>query len=79
MRTTVEITDEQHRALAALARRRGMRGFSSLVQEAIDGYLAGLESVEVETLLALEGVLDDAQESEVRTRVEAARASWRTA
>lgn len=36
MRTTVEITAEQHRALSAIAQRRGLRVFSTLVQEALD-------------------------------------------
>lgn len=39
MRTTVELTDEQRAALAALACKRGIRGYSSLVQEALAQYL----------------------------------------
>jgi hypothetical protein len=31
MRMTVEISDEQHQALRAIAHRRGVRGFSVLV------------------------------------------------
>ncbi|WP_343602128.1 hypothetical protein [Mycobacterium sp.] len=78
MRTTVEITDEQHRALSAIAQRRGVRGFSTLVQEALDGYLASMDTDEVDTLLGLEGVLSDADAHEVRSRVTAAKATWRT-
>lgn len=77
MRTTVEISDEQHRALTAVASRRGLRGFSALVQEAIEAYLADLRADEVDVLLALEGVLDDTQAEEVRSRIEAARQTWR--
>jgi len=77
MRTTVEITDAQHRALAAIARRRGLRGFSALVQEALDGYLQDLDASEVDHLLGLEGLLDEDDEREVRRRIEAARATWR--
>lgn len=40
MRTTIELTDEQRAALLALAARRGLRGYSSLVQEALAAYLA---------------------------------------
>ena len=47
MRTTVEITDAQHRALSTVARSRGLRGFSQLVQEALDGYLRDLEAGEI--------------------------------
>lgn len=77
MRTTVEITEDQHRALTALARRRGLRGFSPLVQEALTAYLAGLEADEVDLLLGLEGILDEEEEQEMRARIDAARAVWR--
>lgn len=39
MRTTIELTDEQRSALLALAGKRGLRGYSSLVQEALALYL----------------------------------------
>lgn len=77
MRTTVEITDEQHRALSAIARRRGVRGFSALVQEALDGYLTNLTADEVDVLLGLEGTLTDSEARQVRTRIDEARTTWR--
>jgi metal-responsive CopG/Arc/MetJ family transcriptional regulator len=77
MRTTVEITEEQHRALSALAQRRGLRGFSALVQEALTTYLAELDTDELDLLLGLEGILDQEEEREVRARIDAARATWR--
>ena len=39
MRTTVEIPDEQRAKLLQLAAQRGEKGFSRLVQEALDLYL----------------------------------------
>lgn len=77
MRTTVEISDLQHQALSTLAQRRGLRGFSQLVQEAVDSYLADLGQDEVGALLALEGILDDREEQQLRSRIEATRATWR--
>jgi metal-responsive CopG/Arc/MetJ family transcriptional regulator len=77
MRTTVEITQEQHRALSAIAQRRGVRGFSVLVQEALEGYLANLTTDEVDLLLGLEGVLSESDAREMRSRIEDARAAWR--
>ena len=77
MRTTVEITEAQHRALSAVAQQRGLRGFSALVQEAVDAYLQDLRADEVELLLDLEGVLDDHEEKEVRSRIAATRQTWR--
>lgn len=77
MRTTVEITEEQHRALTTLARQRGIRGFSPLVQEALTVYLAALDADEVDLLLGLEGILDEEEEQEMRGRIDAARTVWR--
>ncbi|MPY96648.1 MAG: hypothetical protein GEU97_01370 [Actinophytocola sp.] len=77
MRTTVEISDEQHQALSAVAQRRGVRGFSILVQEALDAYLANLETDEVDALLALEGTLSDSEADEMRSRIDDMRSTWR--
>lgn len=77
MRTTVEISDAQHRALSALAQRRGLRGFSPLVQEAVDTYLGDLGQDEVCVLLDLEGTLGERDERELRARIDVARRTWR--
>ena len=77
MRTTVEISDRQHRALSALAQQRGLRGFSQLVQEALDCYLRDLGQDEIATLLDLEGTLDEHEEHELRARIDSVRATWR--
>jgi len=77
-RTTVEISNEHHRALAALAQRRGLRGFSVLVQEALTEYLSDAELDELEALLALEGSIDEAQAQELHRSVAETRGSWRT-
>lgn len=77
MRTTVEITDEQQRALSAIAQRRGVRGFSALVREALDVYLTSLNTDEVDLLLGLEGTLTESEAREVRSRIDDVRARWR--
>lgn len=73
----MEISDDQHRALSALAQRRGLRGFSALVQEAVARFLDDMSTDEVDFLLGLEGILDENEAREMRSRVEAARATWR--
>lgn len=78
MRTTVEITDEQYRALTAIARRRGLRGYSALIQEALDGYLANVNVDDVDLLLALEGMLTDSDAHEMRSRIDDVKATWRS-
>ena len=71
----MEITEEQHRALSAIAQRRGVRGFSALVQEALDSYLANLN--EVDLLLGLEGMLTESDAQELRSRITDVRTTWR--
>ncbi len=79
VRTTIDLRDEQHRALTVLAARRGLKGFSVLIQEAIDAYVDDLDDEETDALLALEGVLDEAAGEEVSRRIAEVRGSWRTA
>lgn len=78
MRTTVEISEEQRRALADLASRRGLRGFSPLVREAIDRYLESLRGDEVRELLALRGSVSEEDAAEIRRRIDVAWETWRT-
>jgi hypothetical protein len=78
MRTTIEITADQRVALTALAARRGLRGFSALVQEAIDEYLAENADDELTSFLALEGSLSDEEADQVEGRIAELRsAPWR--
>ncbi|OBG82540.1 hypothetical protein A5733_16570 [Mycobacterium sp. NS-7484] len=77
MRTTVEITEPQHRALSALAQQRGVRGFSSIVQEALDAYLASVAPDEVDALLSLEGTFTDADADLATQAIREMRETWR--
>ncbi len=79
MRTTIEITDAQRARLLELAARRGVKGFSALVQEAVDAYLeaqAG-RSEEVRLALAAIGSLDERGAGALRESVKRSRGSWR--
>lgn len=78
MRTTVEIREDQRLALAALAEQRGLRGFSLLVQEAIDGYLAGRQADELESVLSLRGSLSPVEADELERRIAEAWSAWTT-
>ena len=77
MRTTVQLRDDQREALAAMAARRGLRGYSELIQEAVDRYLLK-DTVDNAGFLALEGILTDEEADDLRRSVEETRASWRT-
>lgn len=79
VRTTIELTSRQRALLLKLAADRGQKGFSSLVQEAVDRYLEHESSrrERVEEALAVLGTLDDEAETSLRDSVARARRAWR--
>ena len=79
MRTTIEITDEQRAELLRLAARRRLKGFSEIVQEALDEYLRrqpGRDEA-IAAALTLKGCLKGKEAEGFRDRVGKARESWR--
>ena len=79
MRTTVEIPDVQRARLLELAARRGEKGFSRLVQEAVERLLAEDDSREVRTkaALALEGSMGAKEADALLASVTRIRSTWR--
>ena len=79
MRTTVEITDAQRAGLLELAARRGEKGFSRLVQEAVDRFLADEHAGKgrVEAALALEGSMTAEAADGLTASIARLRRSWR--
>ena len=75
----MEIRDEQRARLLELAARKGEKGFSRLIQEALDLYLRQLEDREAETQAALEtlGSLDRKEAARLRQSVGRLRDTWR--
>ena len=79
MRTTVEIRDQHRAKLLELAARRGEKGFSALIEEALDQYLeqqARQEDVR-KLALATRGCLSRDEVTELRARTSAIRETWR--
>jgi len=79
MRTTVEMKPEHRSALLALAARRGEKGFSSVLAEAIEVYLDG-ERTRVQRrkeLLSLAGSLSVEDARNLRDAATALRENWR--
>lgn len=72
MRTTVELSDEIRAKLLELAARRGERGFSALVEEALEGYLRDEERRRHEAEKAL-GVIGRMDETDARELEESVR------
>lgn len=77
MRTTVEIPNEQRARLLKLAAERGEKGFSRLIQQALDRYLdPDRERVVGEALAAL-GTLSERSAAAIEESVRRLRSRWR--
>lgn len=79
VRTTVEISDAQRAKLLELAAQRGEKGFSRLVQEALDGYLADQVSRKerIDAALAVGGSLSEHEADALEASVMRIRSTWR--
>jgi hypothetical protein len=79
MRTTIEISEEHRAQLLKLAARRGEKGFSSLVQEALDSYIEAQSRADDKRrrALLLRGSLEDKDAKQLRKSTGELRGSWR--
>lgn len=79
MRTTIELTEDQRSELLRLAAQKGMKGFSQLVQEAVNAYLDSQNSRAslIEAAIALKGSLQNKSADEFEQRTKAIRENWR--
>jgi hypothetical protein len=79
MRTTVDLRDEHRAKLLDLAARRGEKGFSAVLAEAIDTYLATLagEEEKRKAALVLRGCLSMEEAADLRQATRSLRESWR--
>ena len=79
MRTTIEIKQNQRAELLRMAAERGLKGFSGLVQEALDLYLAGsLGRKQVcDEAVSCRGSLTTKEANELEKRAQEIRRKWR--
>lgn len=79
MRTTIEITDEQRAKLLEAAAKRGEKGFSSIVQEALSQYFAAQDGRKevIRKAVAAIGTIPDAEADRLEKDVRKLRRSWR--
>jgi predicted transcriptional regulator len=85
MRTTIELSDDQRAKLLALAAKRRLRGYSALIQEALERYLkeapnreqirAGAKAARVAR--KIRGTLSEAEAERMRRRIEELWKRWR--
>ena len=78
MRTTIELREDQRAALTELASRRRLRGYSALIQEALDLYLRDHGPERLAEALELCGILAGAEAAEVEHRIVDAWATSKT-
>lgn len=79
MRTTIELTEEQRAELLRIAAKRGLKGFSHIVQEALNEYLQH-ESKKlhlIDAALSLKGAFQGSEAEEFEERTQAIRSNWR--
>ena len=79
MRTTVELKPEHRSALLSIASRRGEKGFSSVLSEAIESYLRreGEREKRRAVLLSLGGSISSEEADALRNAVRDLREHWR--
>ena len=79
MRTTIELKPEHRARLLELAARRGEKGFSSVIAEAIESHLARTAEHDDARLraLRLRGALSRRDADDLRHTAETLRTSWR--
>ena len=79
MRTTIELPNALRAKLLELAARRGEKGFSNLVREAVEGYLARQEARDEPRRAALEalGSVSDTEAERLSESVHRLRDRWR--
>jgi hypothetical protein len=79
MRTTVELKAEHRSRLLAIAARRGEKGFSNVLAEAVEAYLESQGEWERrrQKALALQGCLKPEEARQLRETAVALRKSWR--
>lgn len=79
MRTTIELSDFHRSILHQLSLKRGWRGYSKIIREAIDFYLAHEERSQKERLeiLKLKGTFSDKEASQIKAQIKEIRCNWR--
>jgi predicted transcriptional regulator len=78
MRTTIELSDDHRSALHSIAAQRGLRGYSKLIQEAIDFYIKQKEKKGngLKQVLKMRGTWSKEEAKRVRKRLEEVRRNW---
>jgi len=79
MRTTIEMDPEHRARLLEIAARRGEKGFSGVVAEAIESYLVDQDELieRQRKALQLKGKMSDEEAADLTETINEIRGSWR--
>jgi len=79
MRTTIELSNDHRSSLHSLAARRGLRGYSKLIQEAVELYIKEMTAREGsgKHLLKMRGTWDKDDAKKFQKRLREIRKSWK--
>ena len=81
MRTTVELSNDHRSSLHSLAARRGLRGYSKLIQEAVDLYIQEMTAKEggAKHLLQMRGTWNKEETRKFQKKLRGIRKNWKIA
>ena len=79
MRTTIELSNDHRSSLHSLAARRGIRGYSMLIQEAVDLYIKEMTAREgnAKLLLKMRGTWNKDDANAFSKKLREIRRNWK--
>ena len=79
MRTTIEMKPEHRARILELAANRGEKGFSTVIAEALELYLADQErrTNAIKNAVALRGSISETEAADLLAQTRRIRANWR--
>jgi metal-responsive CopG/Arc/MetJ family transcriptional regulator len=81
MRTTIELSNDHRSSLHSLAARRGLRGYSKLIREAVDLYIQEMTAKEggAKRLLQMRGTWNKEDARTFQKKLREIRKNWKIA
>ena len=79
VRTTIEISDKHRSVLLSLAAEKGLRGYSRIIEDALDYYIAnyGRISDTKQKILNMKNAWSANETEETKARLNTFRANWK--
>ena len=77
MRTTIEISDKHRSALLSIAAQKGLRGYSKIIEDAIENYIKDQDKIAriKNNVISMKGSWGKESE-EIKTNIKELRKNW---